>query len=209
METVKQKNSFISLCCLFNSLFVFFRPHSKVYNDCQTWQNLLSFWKWWEWRSLNHWVAAFGQFGSLQPSLLLRAWLKSEQVAQGFIQQSLENPQEFKLDHSGQPAVLLGCPCGSKGLPYIQAELLSFQCDHCLLSCHHCKEPDLVPWELPCKVPGTAVRFPEAVFAPGWTTQLLHVVCTGQVPSWWPSPGHAQEMFIDKWNCWDWQLLSG
>lgn len=135
--------------------------------------------------------------GSLQPSLLLKAWLVvvSEQVAQGFIQLGFEIFQEWKLDRPGKPALLLGI----KGFPCIQSELFLFWFDHCLLSCPHCKEPDFVPWELPCKVSGTAVRFPKDIFAPGWKAQLLHVICTGQVPSWWSCPGHAQEMFSDVW----------
>lgn len=117
MGEVKQKNSFISVfsfysLCLFSlsltAKFIITTKHGKI---CFHFDND---------GSEDLWIIELQPWsvGSLEPSLLLKAWLVvvSEQVAQAFIQLGLENLQEWKPDYSGQPALLLGCPCGNKGV---------------------------------------------------------------------------------------------
>lgn len=108
-----------------------------------------------------------GTSGGLWSNLCLKAG--SDQVAQGFIQQSLENLQERLHNLSGQPVPLPGCPDGEIVSPYIQSPPYCFACA-CRLSTHH--------------GPGSAVLITtpqvllgpcEARSSPGWMRQALPV----------------------------------
>lgn len=81
--------------------------------------------------------------GSLPPSLLLKAWLVevSEQVARALSSRVLKTSKNANWTPLGNLLYCWGVLVGIRGFPYIQAQLFTFQFDHCLLSCHHCKEP--------------------------------------------------------------------
>ena len=60
--------------------------------------------------------------------------MRSDQIAQGFIQLHLRTETAYSL--AGQPAPLLGCPYGEETFPYTQSEPLLFQL-MTIVSSHH------------------------------------------------------------------------
>lgn len=99
------------------------------------------------------------------------------------------------------PTSLLGCLHGENGFPYIQSEPLLFQLTFLVswLPTIHCDDVPAPPPQSPsCRYEKPALRSPEAISSPGWTSPLPSASTHRSGPPAWQPWWHFAEL---AWVC--------